>query len=297
VSQHDYDIANASGASVRSDLNNALSAIVSLNSGASAPSTTYADMLWVDTTNGLIKRRNSANSGWLPFGPRSSTMVQAKTGVYTVLPSDFGTLIDCTSGTFDLDLTAAATLGDGFWFMARNSGSGTISIDPNSTENIDGSSTSITLAAGESVIVFCNGSAFKTIGRSVAAASQAEMETGTSVSVYVSPGRAQYHPGVAKAWCNFVGTNTGTFSPTTGHNVASVIRNGTGDYTVNFTTAFSGTSYANALSARLSTGTIGIANGPTAAPGTSSFRFVTVNSSFSVADALFVSAVFWGDQA
>jgi hypothetical protein len=245
MAQHDYDIANASGASVRSDLNNALSAIVSLNSGASAPSTTYADMLWVDTTNGLIKRRNSANSGWLPFGPRSSTMVQAKTGVYTVLPSDFGTLIDCTSGTFDLDLTAAATLGDGFWFMARNSGSGTISIDPNSTENIDGSSTSLTLAAGESVFVFCNGSAFKTIGRSVAAASQAEMETGTSVSVYASPGRQKYHPAHPKAVGYFIGTNTGTFSPAA-HSVgvSSIVRNGTGSYNVNLSSPMSSGTYS-----------------------------------------------------
>jgi hypothetical protein len=296
MAQHDYVIDNASGASVRSDLNNALSAAVTINSGASAPSTTYADMLWVDTTNGLIKRRNSTNAAWVPIGPRSSTMVQAKTGTYTIALSDFGTLIDCTSGTFTLNLTAVATLGDGFYCFVRNSGSGTITLDPNSTEQIDGAST-IDLSSGEAVMVWCNGSAFKTVGRSVSAATQAQMETGTSVSVYVSPGRAHYHPGVAKAWCNFVGTNTGTFSPTTGHNVASVIRNGTGDYTVNFTTAFSGTSYSNSLSARLGTGTFGIANGPIAAPGTSSFRFVTLNSSFAVADALFVSAAFWGDQA
>jgi hypothetical protein len=155
---------NASGATVRSDINNALSAIVTLNSGASAPSTTYADMLWVDTTNGLIKRRNSGNSGWLPAIARSSTMVQAKTTSYTAALSDFGTLLTCTN-SFTLSLTAVATLGDGWWVAVRNDGTGTITIDPNSTEQIDGATT-ITLAPSESCVVYCNGSAFKTIGRS-----------------------------------------------------------------------------------------------------------------------------------
>lgn len=65
MAQHDYSIANQSGAAFRSDLNNALSAIVSQNSGASEPSTTYAYMTWADTTNGVMKMRNGANSAWI----------------------------------------------------------------------------------------------------------------------------------------------------------------------------------------------------------------------------------------
>tara|TARA_R100001594_G_scaffold20564_2_gene39982 strand:+ start:94 stop:1221 length:1128 start_codon:yes stop_codon:yes gene_type:complete len=65
MSTHDYVIANASGSSVRSDLNNALAAIVSNNSSSSEPSTTYAYMLWADTTNGILKIRNSANNAWV----------------------------------------------------------------------------------------------------------------------------------------------------------------------------------------------------------------------------------------
>lgn len=64
MSQHDYVIDNAAGATVRADFNNALGAIVTNNSGTSAPSTTYAYQWWVDTTNGLLKQRNSTNSGW-----------------------------------------------------------------------------------------------------------------------------------------------------------------------------------------------------------------------------------------
>tara|TARA_R100000664_G_scaffold13265_1_gene21224 strand:- start:389 stop:1795 length:1407 start_codon:yes stop_codon:yes gene_type:complete len=65
MSTHDYVIANASGSSVRSDLNNALAAIVSNNSSSSEPSTKYAYMLWADTTNGILKIRNSANNAWV----------------------------------------------------------------------------------------------------------------------------------------------------------------------------------------------------------------------------------------
>lgn len=65
MAQHDYIIANQSGAGFRADLNNALAAIVSNNSGATAPATTYAYMPWADTTTGLFKIRNGANSAWI----------------------------------------------------------------------------------------------------------------------------------------------------------------------------------------------------------------------------------------
>lgn len=68
MAQHDYIIANQSGAAFRADLNNGLAAIVSQNSGAAQPSTTYAYMPWADTTTGLLKFRNAANSGWTTIG-------------------------------------------------------------------------------------------------------------------------------------------------------------------------------------------------------------------------------------
>ncbi len=65
MSQHDYDIANASGSVVRADINSVLDAIVDNNSGSSAPSTTFANMWWYDTSTGLLKVRNAANSAWV----------------------------------------------------------------------------------------------------------------------------------------------------------------------------------------------------------------------------------------
>jgi hypothetical protein len=62
---HDYVIANQTGANTRSDLNNAFSAIVSNNSSATEPTTTYAYMWWADTGNDLLKQRNAANGAWV----------------------------------------------------------------------------------------------------------------------------------------------------------------------------------------------------------------------------------------
>jgi len=83
MAQHDYDIANQSGANFRADLNNALDAIVSNNSGSSEPSTTFAYEWWVDTTNDLLKIRNSANNAWITL-PLSITADNSTPGALTV---------------------------------------------------------------------------------------------------------------------------------------------------------------------------------------------------------------------
>jgi hypothetical protein len=58
--------------------------------------------------------------------------------------------------------------------------------------------------------------------------------------------------GSAKAWVNFNGT--GTVAIRASFNVSSITDNGTGDYTVNFTTAMPDRNYAFAGAAGLSTG-------------------------------------------
>ena len=73
MATHDYVIANGTGAAVRSDLNDALAAIVSQNSNSTEPATTYAYQWWADTTTGLLKIRNAANSAWVTVGTLAST--------------------------------------------------------------------------------------------------------------------------------------------------------------------------------------------------------------------------------
>ena len=65
MAQHDFSIANQGFPAFRSDLNDALAAIASSSSGTSAPSTPYANQLWMDTTNHVLKVRNEDNDAWI----------------------------------------------------------------------------------------------------------------------------------------------------------------------------------------------------------------------------------------
>jgi len=75
MATHDYVIANGTGSAVRSDLNNALAAIVSNNSSSSEPATKYAYQWWADTTTGQLKLRNSANNAWVTIFELDGTML------------------------------------------------------------------------------------------------------------------------------------------------------------------------------------------------------------------------------
>tara|TARA_R110000822_G_scaffold188529_1_gene327654 strand:+ start:156 stop:869 length:714 start_codon:yes stop_codon:yes gene_type:complete len=68
MSQHDLDIANQTASAARADINLALKALVSTNSGSSAPATTYANMLWYDTSANILKIRAEADDAWISIG-------------------------------------------------------------------------------------------------------------------------------------------------------------------------------------------------------------------------------------
>ena len=61
----DVTVSNDTGANVRTDLNNIFSAVVSQFSNTTEHTTMYAYMWWADTTTGILKQRNSANSAWI----------------------------------------------------------------------------------------------------------------------------------------------------------------------------------------------------------------------------------------
>ena len=65
MATHDYDIANGTGAAVRSDLNQVLAAIASNNSNATDPATTFAYQWYVDTGDNTLYIRNAANNAWV----------------------------------------------------------------------------------------------------------------------------------------------------------------------------------------------------------------------------------------
>ncbi|HSG60769.1 MAG TPA: hypothetical protein VLA24_04970 [Pseudomonadales bacterium] len=65
MAQHDFSIANQGFPAFRADLNDALGAIASSSSGTTAPSVPYANQLWMDTTNHILKVRNEDNDAWI----------------------------------------------------------------------------------------------------------------------------------------------------------------------------------------------------------------------------------------
>ena len=108
MAQHDYVIDNASGATVRADINSALSAIQSLNSGTSAPSSTAAGMLWLDTTGGApyaLKIRDAGNNHWLTIASVTD-------------PGADGNIETSATIKGTIDSTATGTLGNNIVFPA-----------------------------------------------------------------------------------------------------------------------------------------------------------------------------------
>ena len=97
-------------------------------------------------------------------GGSSTYTISNKTAAYTVIAGDLATVINCTSGTFTVSLTAAATLGSGFncWIWNTSATTGdTITIDPSGAETIDGVATLI-LRRGEGTQIVCNGTNWET---------------------------------------------------------------------------------------------------------------------------------------
>ena len=68
MSQNDLVISNQAFPATRADITSALQALGSTNSGPSAPSTTYANMMWYDTTSHILKLRAEANDVWINIG-------------------------------------------------------------------------------------------------------------------------------------------------------------------------------------------------------------------------------------
>lgn len=73
------------------------------------------------------------------------------------------------------------------------------------------------------------------------AAAQADQETSTSSTTYITPAVQQFHPSAAKVWGNFLANST-TINQS--YKVSSLADTATGQMTVNFGVTFSATTYA-----------------------------------------------------
>ena len=92
---------------------------------------------------------------------------------------------------------------------------------------------------------------------------------------------------LCRAWVNFNGT--GTVAIRASYNVSSITDNGTGDYTVNFTTALADANYSVVANhSALSLGVACVGPGVTTAPAAGSIRMTCAQGGPSVVDPTYV---------
>ncbi len=127
-----------------------------------AGSTTPSHTTRLNYDGYLYATRFYGDGSQLSSLPSASITPSTRTSNTILAAGDKGNLIDITSGTFTQTFTAAATLGSGWYCYIRNSGTGEITLDPNSTETIDGLTTYI-MYPQECRLVLCNGTLFTTI--------------------------------------------------------------------------------------------------------------------------------------
>jgi len=140
---------------------------IGLSAGGDADSINgYSDTALLDMDNwaqkGALDKQSpvwSTSLGkWLP-GATDNLIVESRTSNTILGVADLNKIINITSGTFTQTFTAASTVGNGWFCYIKNSGTGNITLDPNSSELIDGL-TSFIMYPGEMRLIQCNGTAF-----------------------------------------------------------------------------------------------------------------------------------------
>lgn len=158
MAQHDQVISNANGATVRADFNSALAALFSNSSGSSAPATTLAYQLWADTTSGLLKIRNAANSAWIDVG----TLAGTNLGLLSLAGGTMTGALNFAQGS---DVASAGTIN-------LTTATGNV-VDVTGTTTI----TAVTLAQGAARIVRFTGALTLTHGSSLVLPTAANITT------------------------------------------------------------------------------------------------------------------------
>jgi hypothetical protein len=161
-----------------------------------------------------------------------------------------GTLTNCTFPTLNQNTTGTAANVTGTVAVA-NGGTGATSLTSNNVLLGNGTSAIQVVAPGTSGNVLTSDGTTWTSAASPAAtiASTAEAEAGTNNTNFITPlrlregfnasGSAPVY--ACRAWVNFNGTGTPAIRAS--GNVSSITDNGTGNYTVNFTTAMPDANY------------------------------------------------------
>jgi len=119
MAQHDYNIANASFPTVRTDINNVLSAVNSSNSGSSRPSSAVAGTIWLDTSGAataqLLKMYDGAADitlATINFTANTVDFTDSSVTVAGLSTSATGTVLTLTDTDIDIPANIGLTFGD-----------------------------------------------------------------------------------------------------------------------------------------------------------------------------------------
>lgn len=116
MATHDYVIANQGFPSFRSDLNSVLQAIVSNNSNATAPSTTYAYQMWYDTNTNNWYMRNADNDAWITLATFNQTndtvnFIDSSTTVAGISTTASTTVLSLADGSVAINPAGFVSVG------------------------------------------------------------------------------------------------------------------------------------------------------------------------------------------
>lgn len=116
MSQNDFTIANQGFPAFRADLNGALQALATVSAGDAAPTTTFAYMLWYDSTNDILKMRNADDDAWITlftFNQATDSVAVSGEELVDDTTPQLGGNLDLNSnnitGTGDITITGIVT--------------------------------------------------------------------------------------------------------------------------------------------------------------------------------------------
>ena len=122
--------------------------------------------------------------------------------------------------------------------------------------------------------------------------------TGTNTTQVATTAFVTTNKQTAKAWVNFNGTSATPITPRANYNISSVTKNGTGDYTLNFTNALSDANYTVAFNNKADSSsfkTMYEMGTGTPIRTVNAFRMIIINQAQAVADSDQVNVAFFGN--
>ena len=112
------------------------------------------------TSGNVLTSNGSTWASTAPVAAAPSFPYAARTSNTILTATEKSYFIEVTgASTFTQTLTAAATLGNGWFVWLRNAGTGVVTVDPNGSETIGGTTTAA-LNPGDYWLIVCNGTNF-----------------------------------------------------------------------------------------------------------------------------------------